>query len=57
MGDKVGLHPVWVMFAILAGGALMGFLGLLIGVPVAAVIGVLLRYGLQKYKKSSLYTA
>lgn len=55
VGDKVGLHPVWVMFALLAGGALMGFLGLMIAVPVAAVIGILLREGIQKYKKSNLY--
>lgn len=55
VGDKVGLHPVWVMFALLSGGALLGFLGLMIAVPVAAVIGVLIRAGLKKYQKSSLY--
>lgn len=55
VGDKVGLHPVWVMFALLAGGALLGFLGLMIAVPVAAVIGILLREGIRKYKKSRLY--
>ena len=57
VGDKVGLHPVWVMFALLAGGALMGFLGLMIAVPVAAVIGILLRHGIKAYKKSNLYSA
>ena len=55
VGDSVGLHPVWVMFALLAGGVLLGFLGLLIAVPLAAVIGVLLRYFIAKYKKSSVY--
>ena len=43
VGDKVGLHPVWVIFALLAGGALFGFVGILVAVPFAAVIGVLLR--------------
>jgi predicted PurR-regulated permease PerM len=55
VGENVGLHPVWVMFALLAGGVLLGFLGLLIAVPVAAVLGVLTRYVLNNYKKSSLY--
>ncbi len=55
VGDNVGLHPVWVMFALLAGGVLLGFLGLMIAVPVAAVIGVLLRHAIDNYKKSSLY--
>lgn len=55
VGDNVGLHPVWVMFALLAGGVLLGFLGLMIAVPVAAIIGVLMRYTINNYKKSSLY--
>ncbi len=55
VGEKVGLHPVWVMFALLAGAALFGFLGVLIAVPVAAIIGVLVRFGVQKYLESSLY--
>ncbi|MDR1025892.1 MAG: AI-2E family transporter [Lactobacillus sp.] len=55
VGDSVGLHPVWVMFALLAGGVLLGFLGLMIAVPVAAIIGVLIRYTIDNYKKSSLY--
>ena len=55
VGDSVGLHPVWVMFALLAGGVLLGFLGLMIAVPTAAVIGVLMRFAIGKYKKSSLY--
>ena len=55
IGEKVGLHPVWVMFALLAGASLFGFLGVLIAVPTAAIIGVLVRFGVQKYKKSRLY--
>lgn len=55
VGDNVGLHPVWVMFALLAGGVLLGFLGLMIAVPVAAIIGVLIRHAIDNYKKSSLY--
>ena len=55
VGENIGLHPVWVMFALLAGGVLLGFLGLMIAVPVAAIIGVLMRYTINNYKKSSLY--
>lgn len=55
VGDNVGLHPVWVMFALLAGGVLLGFLGLMIAVPVAAIIGVWVRYAIENYKKSHLY--
>ncbi len=55
VGDNVGLHPVWVMFALLAGGVLLGFLGLMIAVPTAAVIGVLIRHAIINYKKSNLY--
>ena len=55
VGDSIGLHPVWVMFALLAGGSLLGFLGLMIAVPLAAVIGVLTRFAISKYKQSSLY--
>lgn len=55
VGESVGLHPVWVMFALLAGGVLLGFLGLMIAVPLAAIIGVLVRHMIENYKKSSLY--
>lgn len=55
VGESVGLHPVWVMFALLAGGVLLGFLGLMLAVPLAAIIGVLVRIGIKKYKQSSLY--
>lgn len=55
VGDRVGLHAVWVMFGLLAGGALFGFVGVLIAVPVAAVVGVLVRFAFDKYLASRLY--
>ncbi|MBK18013.1 MAG: AI-2E family transporter [Rhodospirillaceae bacterium] len=55
VGDKIGLHPVWIIFALLAGGALFGFTGMLLAIPVAAVIGVVGRFGISKYKSSSAY--
>ncbi|EFL90569.1 AI-2E family transporter [Ahrensia sp. R2A130] len=55
VGESVGLHPVWLMFSLSAFGALMGFTGLLIAVPVAAAIGVLVRYTLGRYLQSQLY--
>ncbi len=55
VGDRVGLHPVWILFALFAGASLLGFVGVLIAVPVAAIFGVLIRLGLGHYKKSSLY--
>jgi predicted PurR-regulated permease PerM len=55
VGDRVGLHPVWVIFALFAGGALFGFVGLLLAVPAAAVIGVLVRFAAQRYRASSYY--
>ena len=55
VGENIGLHPVWVMFALLAGGVLLGLLGMIIAVPVAAIIGVLLRFLIENYKKSAIY--
>lgn len=55
VGKSVGLHPVWLMFALLAFGALFGFVGLLVAVPSAAAIGVLVRFGIQRYLDSDLY--
>ena len=49
LGDRVELHAVWVIFALFAGGAVFGFLGVLLAVPVAAVIGVVARYWLRRY--------
>lgn len=55
VGDKIGLHPVAVIFAVMAGGQLFGFLGMLLALPVAAVANVLLRYAQQRYRNSVLY--
>jgi len=55
VGDRIGLHPVAVIFAVLAGGQLFGFLGVLLALPVAAVIMVLLRHAHDLYKGSPLY--
>lgn len=55
VGEAVGLHPVWIMFALLAAGSLAGFTGLILAVPLAAVIGVLARFGVRQYVGSSLY--
>lgn len=55
VGSRVGLHPVWVIFGMLAGGALFGFVGVLLAVPVSAVIGVLVRFAVQRYKVSEAY--
>ncbi|MBT2145362.1 MULTISPECIES: AI-2E family transporter [unclassified Rhodanobacter] len=55
VGDKIGLHPVAVMFAVLAGGYLFGFLGVLLALPAASVIMVLLRYLIERYRMSELY--
>ncbi len=55
VGEKVGLHPVWIIFALLAFGVLFGFVGVLLAVPLAAVIGVLVRFGLRRYLASGFY--
>lgn len=57
VGRKVGLHPAWGLFALLAGGSLFGFLGLLLAFPGAAVLKVLLVHGLKHYEKSDFYRA
>ncbi|MEQ1789958.1 MAG: AI-2E family transporter [Rickettsiales bacterium] len=55
VGEKVGLHPAWVIFGLLAGAALFGFVGMLIAVPVTAIIGVLIRFALSRYLNSNYY--
>lgn len=55
MGKSVGLHPVWILFALLAGGSLMGIVGMLLAVPIAAVIGVLSSFVIEQYKNSIYY--
>ena len=56
VGHSVGLHPVWLMFALFAFGSLLGFTGMLIAVPTAAAIGVLVRFIIGRYQQSPLYT-
>ena len=56
VGGRVGLHPVWLIFSLFAFGYLLGFVGLLIAVPLAAATGVLVRFALRQYLASPLYT-
>lgn len=55
VGGRIGLHPLWLLFAVLAGGALFGLVGILLAVPASAVIGVLVRFAIRRYKESPLY--
>jgi predicted PurR-regulated permease PerM len=55
VGDRVGLHPVAVIFAVLAGGQLFGFLGILLALPVASALNVLVRYIHLQYQQSEVY--
>ena len=55
IGESVGLHALWVIFALMAGGALFGFTGVLLAIPVAATIGVMLRFFLTRYLDSPLF--
>jgi len=55
VGGSIGLHPVWLLFALSVFGTLFGFVGMLVAVPVAAMIGVLARFGLAQYRDSRLY--
>ena len=55
VGSSVGLHPVWLIFALSVFGTMFGFVGMLVAVPVAAIIGVLIRFGLGQYQEGRLY--
>ena len=55
VGEEVNLHPVWLIFGMLCGGALFGFTGILLAVPITAIIGVLVRFGVSRYMHSELY--
>jgi len=55
VGDRIGMHPVAVIFAIMAGGQLYGFFGILLALPVASVVMVLVRHALLRYRSSGLY--
>lgn len=56
VGESVGLHPVWLIFALLAFGKLFGFTGLIAAVPFAASLGVIIRFAVRRYRESNLYT-
>lgn len=56
VGNSVGLHPLWVIFALMAGGMLLGIVGMIIAVPVASILSVLIRHASDLYKSSSYYT-
>ena len=53
VGDGVGLHPVWMIFSLMVGGSLLGFSGVLVAIPVAAVCGVLIRFAADGYRKNT----
>ena len=55
VGQSIGLHPIWLLLALSAFGSLFGFVGMLIAVPVAAALGVLTRFGADRYQQSLLY--
>lgn len=55
VGDSVGLHPVWLIFALSVFGTLFGFVGMLVAVPVSAMIGVVARFAIERYKQGRLY--
>lgn len=55
IGDSVGLHPLWIIFALMAGGSLLGLVGMFLAVPVAAIISVLLAFAITQYKASPYY--
>ncbi|MBN8544161.1 MAG: AI-2E family transporter [Alphaproteobacteria bacterium] len=56
IGDRVGLHPLWMVFGMLAGAVLLGFAGVLLAVPITAVIGVLVRFAVGRYLECPFYT-
>lgn len=56
VGNSIGLHPLWVIFALMAGGMLLGIVGMIIAIPVAAIIAVLIRHANEIYKGSSYYS-
>jgi predicted PurR-regulated permease PerM len=57
VGDKVGLHPVWIIFGMMAGASMFGFIGILVAIPVTAVIGVFVRFSLAQYLKIPFYNS
>jgi len=53
IGQKIGLHPMWIIFALFVGGALMGFAGIILALPMAAIIGVIVRFFLKQYERNN----
>jgi predicted PurR-regulated permease PerM len=56
VGESIGVHPVWLMFALFAFAYLFGFVGMLLAVPLAAALGVIVRFSLRRYFQSPIYT-
>jgi predicted PurR-regulated permease PerM len=55
VGGQVGLHPLWIIFGMLCGATLFGFVGVLIAVPVTSILGVLVRFAISRYLESPIY--
>ncbi|MEJ6813835.1 MAG: AI-2E family transporter, partial [Octadecabacter sp.] len=55
VGSSIGLHPVWLILALSVFGSLFGFVGMLVAVPLAAIIGVVARFLINEYKSGQLY--
>lgn len=57
IGQSVGLNPIWIIFGVMAGGALFGFIGVLVALPLTAVLGVVIKFAFRKYTKSKFYNS
>lgn len=57
VGRSIGLNPIWIIFGVMAGGALMGFVGVIIALPLTAVLGVVIKFSFRKYTKSKFYNS
>jgi predicted PurR-regulated permease PerM len=55
VGSSIGVHPVWLMFSLFAFGALFGFVGILLAVPITAALGVIVRFSIEQYRRSALF--
>ena len=56
VGDKIGVHPAWLIFGMLAGGSLLGLTGIILAVPLTAIINVLIQFAVEEYEKSDYYS-
>jgi putative permease len=56
IGEKIGLHPVWIIFAVFAGGNILGFVGILFALPIAGIIKILLTHLISYYKSTKIYS-